>query len=365
MADDTRQVVEEPIQRQQPQQATGARDVVEEPIQRPAAAPASDEIPKNYGFTLGNMAHNAKEGIYQFGNSIKGVAHDLVDNPNWVNSDTGRGTMKGYIAMPAVEKPGESTLDKTVTIPMEQQADKAGQDWAKPGIGPKISAAGHLLAASIPLVGPWAADLGEQAGTGDVGGALARGGTQVVAAKYGPSMVKGGLKGVTSPVLDVIADKVADRIAKPGTGAAPVTPQATLAKTAPIASPATEGARPVTLKDVGAVVDKTLGNEPLKPGVAIKDQFKPEVKAAEQKFSSRPDKAVLQKAGASEADMSKLLNLSNVDLRQLAINAGEDMKQEQIGRGKSSGLTPREAIFERLLKNHSAAELVKLTKQPK
>jgi len=83
----------------------------------------------------------------------------------------------------------------------------------------------------------------------------------------------------------------------------------------------------------------------------------------EPKLSSRPDKAELQKAGAGPETMEKLLNLTQVELRQLAISAGEDMGQEAIGSGKNpkaSGKTPRQEVFQRLLNNHTPEELAQM-----
>jgi hypothetical protein len=54
---------------------------------------------------------------------------------------------------------------------------------------------------------------------------------------------------------------------------------------------------------------------------------------------------------------AKLHALSNIELRQLAINLGEDMSDEQIGRAKASGRITREEVFNRLLKHHSADEI--------
>jgi hypothetical protein len=59
------------------------------------------------------------------------------------------------------------------------------------------------------------------------------------------------------------------------------------------------------------------------------------------------------RAGADEATMNKLRSLSNVALRHLAINLREDWASRRLGRAKLSGSTPREAVFERLLKFRS------------
>ena len=59
-----------------------------------------------------------------------------------------------------------------------------------------LESIGHSVAGAIPLVGPWAASLGEQAGTGDIGGAVARGGAQV-ATGAGAAKVLGKVGGAT------------------------------------------------------------------------------------------------------------------------------------------------------------------------
>jgi hypothetical protein len=106
-------------------------------------------------------------------------------------------------------------------------------------------------------------------------------------------------------------------------------------------------------KAISDAIDKALGVKKLNPEVPLRDQALVE----EPQFSSRPDKAVLQKAGADEATASKLLSLTNVELRQLAISLGEDMGQETIDRAKLSGSTPKEQVFERLLTRHSPEEI--------
>lgn len=126
-------------------------------VEAPAATPPpaqnlpQSSIPKNYGFTPGNMLGNAWEGAKGLVGGAYEVGKDLVNNPNWVEGQ-------------------DSTLNKFVKAPMDAQVAKAGDDLAA---GNKMSAYGHVLAGSIPMIGPWAGSLGEQAGTGDVGGAVA------------------------------------------------------------------------------------------------------------------------------------------------------------------------------------------------
>jgi hypothetical protein len=58
-------------------------------------------------------------------------------------------------------------------------------------------------------------------------------------------------------------------------------------------------------------------------------------------------------------ERSKIHNLTNVEVRQLAINLGEDMGQSVVGRSKSSGSVPREEVFNNLLKRVSAKDIAK------
>jgi hypothetical protein len=123
----------------------------------------SDEghLPTAYGFTLSNLASNAWEGAKSVVKGTAAVASDLANNPNWIEGPN-------------------STLNKFVFKPADAEADKAKELWNQ---GRYSEALGHGLAAGVPLVGPAAAQLGEQAGTGDVGGALAKGAGMVAGAK--------------------------------------------------------------------------------------------------------------------------------------------------------------------------------------
>lgn len=125
-----------------------------------ASLPGST-IPENYGFTPGHMLSNAYEGAKSVAAGSYSLAKDLINNPNWVSGPN-------------------STMSKFVDQPAAQQVQKASQDFQS---GNKVSGYGHILASAIPILGPAAASLGEQAGTGDVGGALAKGAGQAIAPK--------------------------------------------------------------------------------------------------------------------------------------------------------------------------------------
>jgi hypothetical protein len=114
--------------------------------------PLSDQpegIPEYYGFTPKNVARNAWEGFKGTIASVGAVAKDLAANPNWAFGEN-------------------STLQKFVAEPMHQEAARAVDAFNK---GEYTAAFGHAVASGVPVVGPVAAQIGEQAGTGDVGGA--------------------------------------------------------------------------------------------------------------------------------------------------------------------------------------------------
>jgi hypothetical protein len=121
-------------------------------LQQDDATKAASEAgpPKWYGFTPGNILKNAWEGGKQLVTGAGELGKDLITNPDWV---TGK----------------NSTLEKFVIQPSEQQVVKTGQAL---NAGRPVEAAGHALASAVPFAGPWAASLGEQAGRGDIGGAV-------------------------------------------------------------------------------------------------------------------------------------------------------------------------------------------------
>lgn len=113
----------------------------------------SHDIAKWYGFSPSNVLSNTWQQFKGFYTGAKDIAVDLASNPNWVSGTP--------------ERP--STLEKFVEQPMEQQVVKAGQAFNQ---GDTLAGVGHGLASGVPLIGPWAASLGEQAGSGDIGGAV-------------------------------------------------------------------------------------------------------------------------------------------------------------------------------------------------
>lgn len=124
----------------------------------PFQAPDAADHPPAYGFTPGNIASNAWQGVKDVAGGAYALGKDLASNPNWVTGP-------------------DSTIQKFVFAPADVEAQKAKDLWRE---GRYVEAAGHGLAAGVPLAGPAAAQIGEQIGSGDIGGGIARGGSQAL-----------------------------------------------------------------------------------------------------------------------------------------------------------------------------------------
>lgn len=150
---------------------------------------------------------------------------------------------------------------------------------------------------------------------------------------------------------------IPSRSAKPA-GLKPILPEE------PTAEPAPEELKPIGSRLKPAKVEeelnRALGNEPLKRNVPLKDQGKPVTTEPEHlgQHARANGKWVND---LSEEDRAKVHDLSNVEVRQLAVNLDEDMGQTTVGRGKlrGEGSVTREEVFNRLLKNHTPAQIVK------
>lgn len=151
-----------------------------------------------YGFTAGNMLHNAWEGAKSVVKGTADVAKDLVQNPNWVQGQ-------------------DSTLNKFVIQPSDAEFQKVQPALKE---GRYSEAAGHALAAAVPMVGPAAAQIGEQAGSGDVGGALAKGAAQAVT-PMAISKGAGLLARQTVPAARALSEKMYQSALKPSTTYSP------------------------------------------------------------------------------------------------------------------------------------------------
>lgn len=62
---------------------------------------------------------------------------------------------------------------------------------------------------------------------------------------------------------------------------------------------------------------------------------------------------------------AKIHNMSNIQVRQLAINAGEDMGQARVGNRKMSDDLPRQEVLKRVMAKHSPEEIGQMIDQGK
>jgi hypothetical protein len=134
-----------------------------QPVVSRSSGASESTIPANYGFTPINMLGQAGEGLFELGKGVYGMGKDILFPEGNTEGERLRFLGNKYIVDPAKAE--------------NRKAQNAASPW---------ESVGHSVAAAIPVVGPWAASLGEQAGTGDIGGALAKGGTQTLAAEFAP-----------------------------------------------------------------------------------------------------------------------------------------------------------------------------------
>lgn len=120
--------------------------------------PQSDQSKPYHGFGASNLGSQAWQGAKQLAGGLYETGKDVL----FPQGNT-EGQRLSFLAHKYVLDPADAE-------------NKKAQTASSP-----LESVGHSVAAALPFVGPWAANLGEQAGTGDVGGALARGGTQMAA----------------------------------------------------------------------------------------------------------------------------------------------------------------------------------------
>lgn len=104
-------------------------------------------------------------GVRQGASDVGGMPLDIAKSVTAAPQTTGESFLAKIL-------PGNAALaaKRLIVDPMNAEAQKAQelQAQGKPYVG-------HAIASGIPLIGPFAAALGEQAGTGDVSGAAGRG----------------------------------------------------------------------------------------------------------------------------------------------------------------------------------------------
>lgn len=129
-----------------------------------------NKMPENMGFTPGNIAQN----VWQGGKEMVQGGFDMAKNLAATSIPGLPEVMQGM----GKQDPRMALLHSIID-PMKQEMYKGAAD-PNP-----VSRFGHGLAGALPMIGPWAGGLGEQAGKGDIGGAMAKGGTQYALGELG------------------------------------------------------------------------------------------------------------------------------------------------------------------------------------
>jgi hypothetical protein len=275
-------------------------------------APTAAKIPENYGFTASNMLSQGKEGLKQMGSSLYEMGKDILMPPGDTETDRLKFLVNKYVADPAKRQ--------------EILAQNAPDPW---------SSIGHSVAEAIPLIGPWAAGLGEQAGTGDIGGAAARGGSQVAAAE------------LAKPVLGAV--KTGAGMARESIGGSIHTPEGDLTPGADVTAKVAGGT-------VGAGVGAAIGHEYLgamagyKLGPSLMDRLFPE--PASQVKARADFQNTQQIAEAQEAAIKEDTQRTNVQRAATAkAAAAEQASRDQLWQARDSmaqDLMTRQAVQDKL-----------------
>lgn len=154
-----------------------------------------DNAPKPYyGFTPGNIAENAVEGATGLVKSGAKAAYDFTLGEG--KNDQGE-MVHGVGGLVGMDPQGNfNPMARIKGLTSEYLTDPAKQSFGKAAESAKeghyAEAAGHAMAGATPLVGPWAESLGEQAGKGDIGGAVGNAAGTVAAGELGGMALKHG-----------------------------------------------------------------------------------------------------------------------------------------------------------------------------
>ena len=154
-------------------------------FQKDSANDSSLHVKPYLGFTPGNIASNVGTGLKQLG---QGVVTAL--------SDVGGAILPQSLGGDPINN---LALVHHIWAPMQAEAAKATA--AQPNGTMTVSGVAHNVAAGIPIVGPWAANIAEQAASGDPGGAIARAATQVYAPKVIGPLADAAIQGASKAAL--------------------------------------------------------------------------------------------------------------------------------------------------------------------
>ena len=162
--------------------------------------------PQEYlGLPSKHLLGQAAEGAKGLISSGAQAAYDATlgeENPETGELEHGLGGLIGMNTKGEIHP-----LDRAGALARKYVTDPAVAEWDKGNEAGGLPGIGHKIAAMLPLVGPYAAQLGEQAGTGDVGGAGANAVGTALAGELAPKvaeksgeLVKAGAKKLGEPL---------------------------------------------------------------------------------------------------------------------------------------------------------------------
>ncbi len=152
--------------------------------------------------TLGNIVSGVGRGLKNLVMAPVSVAKatfQAPQTPEEVQAQLLGGTA-GLLGKRLIGDPAQAELQKARQAPTTSEA------------------IGHGVAAAVPFVGPFAANLAERAGTGDIAGATAEGLTTALAPKVAAKAGKAAML-ATGKASDYIAERLTSSLLKPDKGA--------------------------------------------------------------------------------------------------------------------------------------------------
>jgi hypothetical protein len=205
---------------QQPAQAPAQQTVDFSKYQQPSAPQSPPE-----SHPISDFVGNFVDAV----NPLPTLKHYLVDLPQQETQEfqdrVQHGDYMGAAKAGLRMLPGVD-LASDVLSSQGNQFKKAAADLSNtremPALSDRLmSAGGHALAGALPLIGPAAAEAGEQIGSGDVAGGLGRGAGLIASTVLGPKVAEGAGRLIKAPAPAIAEKAIGISKADRGFGANP------------------------------------------------------------------------------------------------------------------------------------------------
>lgn len=120
-----------------------------------------------------------------------------------------------------------------------------------------------------------------------------------------------------------------------------------------------------TVSKIADQVESALGGKKLAPNVPLRQQgpaalMEPEHMGQFARANGLDLHKAIPETPQGDVLRAKIHNMTNVQVRQLAINTGEDMGQSRVGNRKGTDDVPRQEVLKRIMAKHSPEEIGKL-----